>query len=361
MNGLDVDFWRGRRVLLTGHTGFKGGWLSLWLQQLGAQVHGLALAPDTTPNLFTEARVAQGMASSTFGDIRDLATVRAAFEQARPEVLLHLAAQPLVRASYADPVGTYATNVMGTVHVLEAARQVPDLRAIVNVTTDKVYENREWLWGYREDEALGGHDPYSSSKGCAELVSSAYRRSFLAEQGVALATARAGNVLGGGDWAADRLVPDLLRAFDAGQPADIRNPAAVRPWQHVIEPLSGYLLLAQRLATEGTPWAEAWNFGPREADNRPVGWIVDRLSAHWHGQDHAAPTWQHDGGHHPHEAGLLKLDIAKVVSRLGWAPRWTLDQSLQCIAEWHRRWRAGDDARALCLAQIQAYQDTLPA
>lgn len=349
---VNPDFWRGRRVLLTGHTGFKGSWLSLWLQQMGALVHGLALAPDTTPALFTEARVGEGM-SSQIGDIRELAVVRSAFEQARPEVVLHLAAQPLVRASYADPVGTYATNVMGTVHVLEAARATPGVRAIVNVTTDKCYENREWLWGYREDEPLGGHDPYSSSKGCAELVSSAYRRSFLQAQGVQLATARAGNVIGGGDWAADRLVPDLLRAFEAGQPAEIRNPAALRPWQHVLEPLSGYLLLAQRLHAEGATMAEAWNFGPRDDDHRPVRWIVDRLAAHW-GPD---ARWQRDEGTHVHEAGLLKLDISKAVSTLGWRPCWTLDEALQRIAHWHRQWRAGDEARVLCLAQIQAYVD----
>ena len=276
---VNPDFWRGRRVLLTGHTGFKGSWLSLWLQAMGAELHGLALAPDSSPALFDEARVAEGM-TSHLGDIRDLATVRATFDATRPEVVLHLAAQPLVRASYADPVATYACNVMGTVHELEAARATPGVRAVVNVTTDKVYENREWRWGYREDEPLGGHDPYSSSKACADLVASAYRRSFLQAQGVRLASARAGNVIGGGDWAADRLVPDLLRAFDAGQSPEIRHPAAVRPWQHVLEPLAGYLLLAQRLCLEGEAFAQAWNFGPRDDDNRPVRWIVERLASH---------------------------------------------------------------------------------
>lgn len=352
LTGMRVapDFWRGRRVLLTGHTGFKGSWLSLWLQQLGAQVHGLALAPDTTPALFTEARVADGM-SSQIGDIRDLGVVRAAFDQSRPEVVLHLAAQPLVRASYADPVATYASNVMGTVHVLEAARHSPGVRAIVNVTTDKVYDNREWAWGYREDEPLGGHDPYSCSKACADLVASSYRRSFLQAGGMALASARAGNVIGGGDWAADRLVPDLLRAFETGQAAGIRQPAAVRPWQHVLEPLSGYLLLAQRLCNDGEAFAQAWNFGPRDDDNRPVRWIVEHLAAHW-GE---GARWQRDAGSQVHEAGLLKLDISKAVSTLGWRPCWTLDQALQRIVRWHQPWRAGHDARALCLAQIHDY------
>ena len=282
-------FWKDKRVLLTGHTGFKGGWLALWLQSMGAQVRGIALAPPTKPSLFDAARVGEDM-EHCLADIRDFAAIRALAADFQPEVLFHLAAQPLVRVSYRQPVETYATNVMGTVHVLEAAREAGSVRAIVNVTTDKCYENHGTPHGYREDEPMGGHDPYSSSKGCAELVSSAYRRSFLAGAGIALATARAGNVIGGGDWAEDRLVPDTLRALEAGLPVQIRNPLAIRPWQHVLEPLSGYLQLAQRLLAEGQLDAEAWNFGPRDADARPVQWIVERLCAGWGGGGSFCPS-----------------------------------------------------------------------
>jgi CDP-glucose 4,6-dehydratase len=337
-------------VLLTGHTGFKGSWLSLWLQALGAEVHGLALEPPTDPSLFEVARVAQGM-SSSIGDIRTYATVLSAFQRARPEVVLHLAAQPLVRASYEDPLGTYATNVMGTAHLLEAARHAGTVRAIVNVTTDKVYENRRWVWGYREDEQLGGHDPYSSSKAASELVTSAYRRSFLAEQGIGLASARAGNVIGGGDWAADRLVPDFLRAFDRGEEVLIRNPGSVRPWQHVLEPLSGYLLLAQRLHLDGQRYAQAWNFGPSDADAQPVSWIVRQLA----NQLGIEEGWRSDDGPQPHEAELLKLDIAKASAELGWAPTWDLEEALEHVASWHHAWRAGTDMRGFSLQQINLF------
>lgn len=351
---INPDFWHGKRVLLTGHTGFKGGWLSLWLQSLGAQVGGLALTPPTEPNLFEIARVAEGMAHSTIADIRDFAAVQAQFQAFQPEILIHLAAQPLVRLSYQQPVETYATNVMGSVHVLEAARLTPGLRAIVNITTDKCYENREWVWGYREDEPMGGHDPYSNSKGCAELVASAYRKSFLAQAGIAMATARAGNVIGGGDWAADRLVPDILRALQNEQPVQIRNPHAIRPWQHVLEPLGGYLLLAQALFEQGQSVAEAWNFGPRDEDARPVQWIVERLCAQW-GQ---GARWENQAGEHPHEAHFLKLDISKAKQRLHWQPRWDLECALQHITHWHQAWLQGQDMRALCLAQISDYQAT---
>lgn len=347
---IDADFWRGRRVFMTGHTGFKGSWLSLWLQQLGADVHGFALAPNTTPSLFEQARVGEGM-RSTLGDVRDLAAVRVAMDACRPEVVLHLAAQPLVRSSYADPVTTYATNVMGTVHVLEAARQARTVRAIVNVTTDKCYENREWLWGYREDEPMGGHDPYSNSKGCSELVTSAYRRSFFESEGVALASARAGNVIGGGDWARDRLVPDILGAFERGQPVKLRHPQAVRPWQHVLEPLCGYLTLAQRLGSDGQAGAQAWNFGPHESDARPVQWIVEQLAQRW--GDGAG--WTQEVGYHPHEAHHLKLDISKARTLLGWEPQWPLSKALENIVQWHQAWRDHQDARSLCLAQIAQY------
>lgn len=354
---VNPDFWRGKRVLLTGHTGFKGSWLSLWLQSLGAEVHGLALEPPTTPDLFTEARVAQGM-TSAIGDIRDYDAVRAIMVAVQPEIVIHMAAQPLVRLSYSEPVATYATNVMGTVHVLEAARNVGSVRAIVNVTTDKCYENKEWVWGYREDEPMGGHDPYSNSKGCSELVTSAYRHSFLQAKGIALASARAGNVIGGGDWATDRLVPDILRAFENDQPVIIRNPRATRPWQHVLEPLSGYLLLAQNLYGEsGQHYAEGWNFGPQDEDARPVQWIVEHLVEGWGN----GASWQLDGGEHPHEANYLKLDISRAKARLGWTPSWNLATALEKILSWHHAWLAGQDMQQLCRQQIIEYMQTMNA
>ena len=350
---VDAEFWRGKRVFLTGHTGFKGGWLSLWLRQLGAELHGYALAPAGEHNLFYAAHVADGM-GSTIADVRDLAALKSALGAFRPDIVIHLAAQPLVRQSYADPVETYATNVMGTVHLLEAVRATPGVRAVVNVTTDKCYENREWPWGYREDEAMGGHDPYSSSKGCAELVSSAYRRSFFQHGGPALATARAGNVIGGGDWATDRLVPDILRAFERCEPVVIRHPQATRPWQHVLDPLAGYLTLAQRLWHDGEAVAEGWNFGPRDEDARPVQWIVEQLAQQW-GAD---ARWRLDDGAHPHEANFLKLDISKARARLHWAPRWRLADALRHTVAWHRAWHGGQDARTLCLAQIDDHSRT---
>lgn len=343
-------FWQDKRVLLTGHTGFKGGWLALWLQSMGAHVRGIALPPPTTPSLFEVARVGEGMEHCT-GDIREYSALRPLVVDFQPEIIFHLAAQPLVRRSYRLPVETYATNVMGTVHVLEAAREAGSVRAIVNVTTDKCYENHEWPWGYRENEPMGGHDPYSSSKGCAELVSSAYRKSFLEAAGIHLGTARAGNVIGGGDWAEDRLVPDILRTLQDNQVVRIRNPHAIRPWQHVLEPLSGYLLLAERLHAGNTADAAAWNFGPRDEDARPVHWIVERLCAAWGG----AADWAPQPGEHPHEAGWLKLDISKARQRLHWAPRWTLDTALAHTAEWHRAWLEGHDMQAVCLRQISTY------
>lgn len=350
MGSVDPDFWRGKRVFLTGHTGFKGSWMSLWLQQLGAQLTGFALPAPTDPALFDVARVAEGM-TSIIGDIRDREALTSALVAADPEIVIHMAAQPLVRASYDDPVGTYATNVMGTVHLLEAVRAASSVRAVCVVTTDKCYENREWVWGYREDEPMGGYDPYSNSKGCAELVTSAYRRSFFTGSGPAIASARAGNVIGGGDWAVDRLVPDILRAIAAREPVQIRNPLATRPWQHVLEPLSGYLALCQALCDRREAVAEGWNFGPRDEDARPVQWIVERICAQW--GDGA--SWVKDPAVQPHEANYLKLDISKARFGLGWQPRWSLDRALQNIISWQRSWIAGADMRAICVSELDRF------
>lgn len=347
---VDAGFWRDRRVLVTGHTGFKGSWLSLWLQSMGADVHGFALVPPTDPNMFTVARVADGM-QATIGDVRDFEAVSLAIERCRPEIIIHMAAQSLVRLSYSQPIETYATNVMGTVHVLEAARRVGLTRAIVNVTSDKCYENKEWLWGYREEEPMGGYDPYSSSKGCAELVTSAYRRSFFQSSEAALASSRAGNVIGGGDWAPDRLVPDILRAFQRGEAVTIRSPSATRPWQHVLEPLSGYLMLAQRLHNEGQTWAEAWNFGPSDEDVVSVEWVVRRLTQKWDG----SAAWRLDERRVTHEANYLKLDSSKCRARLGWRPRWNLDEALSHVVDWHKSWLDGRDMREFSLSQIASY------
>lgn len=357
METLDINarFWGGRKVFLTGHTGFKGSWLSLWLQQLGADLTGYALHPPTEPSLFEAARVGTGM-RSIVADIRDADRLSDAMRSAKPEVVIHMAAQALVRESYADPVGTYSTNVMGTVHVLEAARRVDTVRAVLIVTSDKCYENRDWVWGYREIEPMGGFDPYSSSKGCAELVTAAYRKSFFpserhAEHGVAIATARAGNVIGGGDWAADRLIPDILRAISSAQAAVIRNPLAIRPWQHVLEPLSGYLLLAQKLVETGAPFADGWNFGPTSSDARPVSWIADRLTSLW-GTESRWVVRQETGGHEAHQ---LRLDSTKAQQLLGWSPRWRLERAIDSIVAWHRNYHDGGDMRATTIKQIAEF------
>jgi len=349
---VNLAFWQGKKVFVTGHTGFKGSWLSLWLQKMGAQVKGFALEPPTNPALFIEAEVAEGM-ESEIGDIRDLQAITASMTAFNPDIVIHMAAQPLVRLSYREPVETYSTNVMGTVHVFEAARQCSNVKAIVNVTTDKCYENREWVWGYREHEPMGGHDPYSNSKGCSELVTAAYRNSFFNSDGApALASARAGNVVGGGDWAEDRLIPDILRAFEQKQPVVIRNPRATRPWQHVLEPLTGYLVLAERLYTEGMPYAEGWNFGPRDEDVQPVEWILNHMVEHW-GQ---GASWELDKNPQPHEAQLLKLDISKATSLLKWHPCWSLSQTLHSIVDWHQSWLSGQNVRDITLKQIAQYQ-----
>lgn len=350
------SFWRGKRVFVTGHTGFKGGWASLWLQRLGVELTGYALNPPTTPSLFEAAHVGEGMCS-IIGDIRDAEKLTRAMRQARPDVVLHMAAQPLVRYSYQAPVETYATNVMGTAHVLEAVRQTETVRAVVNVTSDKCYENREWPWGYRENDPMGGYDPYSSSKGCAELLTAAYRNSYFNAQdygkhGVALASARAGNVIGGGDWAMDRLVPDILRAMQAGQSVNIRNPDAIRPWQHVLEPLGGYLTLAEKLCIDGPAYAEAWNFGPDDSDARPVRWIAASLTGTWGGK----ASWHVDSSPQPHEAHYLKLDCSKSKSTLGWRPSMKLADALASIVDWHKAFLRGADMKAFTLQQISDYE-----
>jgi CDP-glucose 4,6-dehydratase len=342
--------WKGRRVFVTGHTGFKGGWLCLWLQSLGADVHGYALPPPTDPDLFSVAGVERGMASHTVADIRDYDCLSAALERARPECVFHLAAQPLVRYSYQQPVETYSTNVMGTVHLLEAVRATPGVKAVVVITSDKCYENQERSDGYREHDPMGGRDPYSSSKGCAELVTAAYRQAFLAEAGVSVATARAGNVIGGGDWSTDRLVPDFLRAIDSGNPLFIRSPQSIRPWQHVLEPLSGYLALAERLSADGAAVAEAWNFGPADHDAQTVQWIVEYLASR-----RPELSWTHDTSPQPHEARYLKLDSSQARLRLGWKSRWRLEEALDKTLDWHQAWRRGDDMRAMTIAQITEY------
>lgn len=348
---MTPQFWEGKRVFLTGHTGFKGSWLSLWLESLGAQLKGYALTPLTVPALFSVARVAEGM-ESEIGDIRNLTTLSASMAAFKPDIVIHMAAQPLVRLSYREPIETYAVNVMGTAHVLESARYVETVRCIVCVTSDKCYENQERESGYREDEPMGGHDPYSSSKGCAELVISAYRRSFFsARESPGLASARAGNVIGGGDWADDRLIPDILRSFEKAMPVVIRNPHATRPWQHVLEPLTGYLTLAEALWHGGHEFAEAWNFGPSDEDAWPVQQIVERMVQRW-GE---GARWKLDGREHPHEASSLKLDHAKAKTRLGWDPRWDLDVALARTADWHREWLQSKDMRAACLKEIADY------
>ncbi len=355
VEALDViaaDFWRGRRVFVTGHTGFKGGWLVLWLRTLGAEVAGYALAPEPGPSLFAAAAIDEGIDDGR-GDVTDAAALRRQMDAFDPEIVFHLAAMAIVRRGYREPLATYATNVVGTAALLDACRHAASLRAIVCVTSDKCYENREWVWPYRENDRLGGYDPYSSSKACAELVTQAYRRSFFDEQiGVGIGTARAGNVIGGGDWAEDRLVPDLVRALAAAETANIRRPGAVRPWQHVLEPLSGYLQLAQALSADPKRYEGAWNFGPDPSSFQTVEAVVAALARRWGGD----LRWQVDGGEHPHEAARLVLDSSRANQELGWQPRLPLADALAWTAEWYEAWRTGSDGlRALCEAQIARY------
>ena len=352
-----VSTWEGRRVFITGHTGFKGGWLSHWLASKGAKIRGYSLDPGTDPNLFTAASVGS-ILDDVRGDICDLVRLKKSMSDFAPHIVFHLAAQPLVRRSYADPVGTFATNVMGTANVLEAVRSTPSVRAVVCVTTDKCYENKEWVWPYRETDSLGGHDPYSSSKACAEIVAAAYRNSFfpvdrLNEHHVSLATARAGNVIGGGDWSEDRLIPDLIRGFQAKQAVLIRRPNAIRPWQHVLEPLHGYILLAEKLLAGQGQFATAFNFGPRDED----AWAVERIASYvaeiW--GDNAC--WERDGGPSVHEANYLRLDASKARAELGWKPCLTIHEGLEWTTSWYRAWVDGLDMRQMTLDQIGAYEE----
>lgn len=356
---VSSSFWQGKKVFLTGHTGFKGGWLSLWLASMGAKVTGYALAPNTTPNFFNVAKVDSCQEKSYIADIRDLDKLQKAMSDAMPEIVIHMAAQPLVRYSYMNPVETYATNVMGTVHVLESIRTIDSVRATVIVTTDKCYENKEWAWGYRENEPMGGYDPYSNSKGCAELVTSAYRQSYFspekyAQHQVGIASARAGNVIGGGDWSEDRLIPDAIKAFEANQPLMIRNPLATRPWQHVLEPLSGYLVLAQALYQDGANFDGGWNFGPRDDDARSVQEVINLLINNWG----ANAVWQQDKSEQPHEAHALKLDCSKSRQYLNWVPKWTLEQAVENIVQWQHAYQRDINMQDVSLQQIFQYQNS---
>ncbi len=354
---MNSNFWQGKRVLITGHTGFKGSWLSLWLSQLGAHVSGYSLAPPTSPSNFVTSRVAEKLHTSIEADIRDLDAITNCIAKLQPEIVFHMAAQPLVRQSYQNPVETFQTNIIGTVNVLEAIRQSPSAKAVVVITSDKCYENREWVWGYREDEPMGGHDPYSSSKGCTELVTASYRSSYFApsdysRHGVGVATVRAGNVIGGGDWSADRLIPDLLKAHAQRAELVIRNPMAIRPWQFVLEPLGGYLTLAERLYEDGAQYAEAWNFGPSESDAIPVEALIQRLSTCLDG----GIRYQVNSDPVLHEAMLLKLDCSKASARLVWRPRTAINDTLQLIADWQNSLLSGQNMQAVSLAQIDAFQ-----
>ena len=348
---LDENFWKNRRVFLSGHTGFKGTWLSLWLSKMGALVTGYALEPPTTPSLFELCNM-QDLVHSIIGDVRDFNAICKAMEIAAPDIVIHMAAQPLVLDSYRMPVETYATNVMGTVHVLDSVRLCKAIKAVINVTSDKCYQNLEWVWGYRENDPLGGCDPYSNSKGCSELITSAYRSSFFKDS-LGVATVRSGNVIGGGDWARDRLIPDCIRSFLNNEPVHIRNPHAIRPWQHVLEPLFGYLILAERLVRDGAEFSGPWNFGPEDRDVRKVEWVVAKLCETW-----GNGRFIIDASPYPHEATLLKLDCSKAKTYLGWRPRWHLEKAIQAVIEWTKAYRDGKDVRRICIDQIEQYEST---
>lgn len=360
---MNKSFWKNKKVLITGNTGFKGSWLSLWLDKLGANVIGYSQSPPTKPSLFDIAEVNK-IAPTTIADIRDKKRLEELVFKEKPEIIFHMAAQPLVRASYLNPVETYETNVMGTVHVLEAVRMAVNsgvkIKAVVNVTTDKCYENQEWPWAYREIERLGGYDPYSNSKACSELVTDAYRNSFFNKadyttHGVAVATGRAGNVIGGGDWAEDRLIPDCVRTLASGGKILIRNPHAIRPWQHVLEPLSGYITLAEKLYEHGAEYADGWNFGPDQNDGKEVEWIVKTMCQLWGIKE----SYEVEKGNHPHEAHYLKLDCSKAKAYLNWTPRWNVTYALEKVVEWTKAYENKEDIKAVCLKQIEEYEKSL--
>lgn len=351
----NFSFWKNKKVFITGHTGFKGSWLSLMLSQLGSDIYGYALQPPTKPSLFEEANIGQ-LIKSHIGDIRDYNNLLSVLQHVSPDIVIHMAAQPLVRESYKNPIETYSTNVMGTVNLLEAIRHTPSIKAVVNVTTDKCYENQEWIWAYRENEPMGGYDPYSNSKGCSELVTSSFRNSFFnskeySKHGVAIATARAGNVIGGGDWAEDRLIPDFIRSITKGEKLKIRSPYAIRPWQHVLEPLTAYLILANKLFENGTECAQAWNFGPDDSDAKNVEWITSKICNLW-GEN---ASYEIDNNPQPHEANYLKLDCSKAKALLGWYPRWDVEKSLSYIVDWNKAFLKGENMREVCNMQIREY------
>jgi CDP-glucose 4,6-dehydratase len=350
---LNTNFWKDKKVFITGHSGFKGSWMCLWLESMGADIAGYSLEPSSSPSLFSESDVGRNI-NNTFADIRDLSTLTNAILSFKPEIVIHMAAQPLVRKSYEDPIETFSTNIMGTVNLLDVIRHMDGVKAVVNVTTDKCYENKEWLWAYRENEPMGGHDPYSSSKACSELVTRAFSKSYYSSSTTALASARAGNVVGGGDWSNDRLIPDILLAFQENRPVVIRNPKSTRPWQHVLEPIHGYLLLAEKLYNDGQQFSTAWNFGPKDEDSKSVEWILDEMVSRW--GDGA--KWVNDSNDNPHEASYLKLDISKASIGLGWEPKWGLHKTLSHIVSWHKDWLSGIPARELCIDQINEFIKT---
>ena len=350
---INFNFWSGRSVFLTGHTGFKGGWLALWLTEMGAKVNGYSFDATTSPNFFNIVNLKDKIQKSTIGDIRNLPDLVKSMKDAKPSIIFHMAAQSLVRKSYDDPIDTYTTNVIGTVNVLEAARKVDTVEAIVNITTDKCYENQEWNWPYRETDRLGGYDPYSSSKACSEIATAAYRNSFLKKTEIKLASARAGNVIGGGDWATDRLLPDFFRSIDNNKILSVRSPQAVRPWQHVLEPLSGYLMLAEKLVINGNNFAEAWNFGPEQSDTKTVFWVLDRLS-----EKFSNAKWQAETTKQPHEANMLKLDISKAKLKLGWMPQWSLETAIDNTIKWYQAFKENENMIEFSIKQIKAYQSS---
>jgi len=349
---IDSGFWQNKKVFLTGHTGFKGAWLSVWLWQLGANVKGYSLEPPTKPNLFEVLGIKE-LVQSEIGDICNLDNLKESVESFAPDIVIHMAAQSLVRYSYSHPIETYTTNVIGTANILEVSKQSNSVKAVVVITTDKCYENKEWVWSYRENEPMGGHDPYSSSKGCAELVTASYRKSFFESKKIGLASTRAGNVVGGGDWAEDRLIPDILRAFEKNKPVIVRNPKSIRPWQHVLEPLAGYLILAQKLFNEPSKYSQAWNFGPKVEDSKSVSWMLDQMTENWEGQSWVVD----DANNNPHEANYLKLDISKATHLLSWKPVWSIEYSLKRIINWHRAWLKGENMLCYCQEEIREFMN----